>query len=90
MTTCDTWYISNDADRIRVKLDRDCVRIVEVMLDGTEVDNLIEMDYDFFVRPKRTKIEIAEELVAAVQKYVDYGGDHKKMREILKEYKNAE
>ena len=90
MSVNNVWYISGDTDKIRVKLDRDCVRIVEVMLDGTEVDNLIEMDYDFFVRPKRTKIEIAEELVAAVQKYVDYGGDHKKMREILKEYKNAE
>ena len=83
MTTCDTWYISNDADRIRVKLDRDCVRIVEVMLDGTEVDNLIEMDYDFFVRPKRTKIEIADELVADLE--LGYSG-----AALVKEYKNAE
>ena len=66
MPTNDTWSLSKDADRIRIKCGRDSVRIVEVMLDGTEVDNCIDMDYDFFVRP-RTKIEIADALVARLQ-----------------------
>ena len=64
MSVNNVWYISGDTDKIRVKLERDYVGIVEVMPDGTEVNNGIEMDYEWFVRPplKRTKIEIADEL----------------------------